>query len=119
MVAFQGRPAANSCPGAANAGLTVLKIKAHPPRLSIAWCAPLDGRGAPIVTTLANGSNPIVWVTGAEGDNLLHGFSGDTGAAVFGGGGAEMSGLRHFGTILAANGRLYVAGDGRIYSFMP
>jgi outer membrane protein assembly factor BamB len=120
LVAFQGRPAPNSCPGqVANAGLTVLRIKAHPPRLSTAWCAPLDGRGAPIVTTLADGSNPIVWVTGAEGDNLLHGFRGDNGTAVFGGGEARMEGLRHFGTILAADGRLYVPADGRIYSFIP
>ena len=118
MVAFQGRP--SGCPAdVPGAGLTVLRIKAHPPRLSIAWCAALDGGGAPIVTTLADGSNPIVWVTGAEGDNLLHGFNGDTGAVVFDGGGATLAGLRHFGTILAANGRLYVAGDGRIYSFMP
>ena len=119
LVAFQGRPAANICRGVANPGLTVLRIKAHPPRLSIAWCAPLNGRGAPIVTTLADGSNPIVWITGAEGDNLLHGFRGDNGAAVFDGDALTMAGLRHFGTILAANGRLYVAGDGRIYSFMP
>lgn len=120
LVAFQGSPAASSCPGqVSNAGLTVLRIRAHPPRLSTAWCAPLDGRGAPIVTTLTHGSNPIVWITGAEGDNLLHGFRGDNGAAVFSGDAVAMSGLRHFGTILAANGRLYIAADGRIYSFMP
>ena len=28
-----------------------------------------------------------------------------------------MAGLRHFVTILAAEDRLYVAGDGRIYAF--
>ncbi len=117
LIAFQGRPI--GCPNVANAGLTVLRVKAHTPRLTIAWCAPLDGAGAPIVTTLADGTNPIVWITGAEGDNLLHGFRGDTGAAVFSGGGTPLNGLRHFGTILAANGRLYVAGDGRIYSFIP
>jgi PQQ enzyme repeat len=120
LVAFTGRPAPNSCPGqVSNAGLTVLRIKAHPPRISVAWCATLDGRGAPIVTTLADGSSPIVWIVGAEGDNLLHGLRGDNGAPVFDGGGAEMQGLRHFVTILAANGRLYIAADGRIYSFAP
>jgi hypothetical protein len=121
LVAFQGRPAPNSCPPgqSSNAGLTVLRIRAHPPRLSIAWCAALDGRGAPIVTTLADGTNPIVWIAGAEGDNLLHGFHGDNGAPAFNGGGARMQGLRHFGTILAANGRLYIPADGRVYSFLP
>jgi ribosomal protein L24E len=28
-----------------------------------------------------------------------------------------MTGLRHFATILAATGRFYVAGDGRIFAF--
>ena len=69
------------------------------------------------MTTLGDGSNPIVWITGAEGDNVLHGFRGDDGEPLFNS--AAMTGLRHFGTILAANGRLYVAADGRIYAFLP
>jgi len=79
------------------------------------WCQPLDGRGAPIVTTTDGTSNPIVWVTGAEGDDLLHGFNALTGAPVFSGG--AMSNLRHFQTILAAGGMFYVASDNRIYAF--
>ena len=60
-----------------------------------------------------------MWVTGAEGDNRLHGFRADTGTAVFDGGtaGEQMANLRHFSTILAAEGRLYVPADGRIYAF--
>jgi outer membrane protein assembly factor BamB len=59
-------------------------------------------------------------VTGAEGDGRLHGFRGDTGEELVGGDGADtMEGLRHFGTILAAGGRLYVAGDGKVYAFTP
>jgi hypothetical protein len=30
-----------------------------------------------------------------------------------------MQGLRHFVTILATDGRLFVAGDNRIYAFAP
>jgi hypothetical protein len=58
-------------------------------------------------------------MAGAEGDNRLHGFRGDNGRPVFAGGGEQdtMPGLRHFVTILAADGRLYVAGDGRLYAF--
>jgi hypothetical protein len=56
---------------------------------------------------------------GAEGDNRLHGFKGDTGEPLFtGGGNAElMTGLHHFQTLIAVEERLYVAADGRIYAF--
>ncbi|HWX11966.1 MAG TPA: hypothetical protein VNZ04_08205 [Trinickia sp.] len=39
------------------------------------------------------------------------------GADLAGGPEDRISGLRHFATILAADARLYVAGDGRIYAF--
>jgi outer membrane protein assembly factor BamB len=100
-------------------GLTVLRIRAEPtPRIETAWCAPLDGAGAPIVTTSDdNGADPIVWIVGAEGDNRLHGYRGDTGEELMAGSGEPMEGLRHFATILAAEGHLYVPADGRIYAF--
>jgi hypothetical protein len=120
-VAFEGSGA--SCPnGVSNGGLTVLKIDAHPaPKVSAAWCGAVYGRGAPIVTTDDDNSNPIFWMVGAEGDNRLHGFRADTGASVFSGGGPgdAMTGLRHFVTILATDGRLFIAADGRIYAFKP
>ena len=81
------------------------------------WCAALNGAGAPIVTTTNGSANPLVWVVGAEGDNLLHGYNAMTGAAVFTGGGQAMQGLRHFQTILAANNHLYVAGGGTLYAY--
>jgi hypothetical protein len=121
LVAFEG--SGSSCPNrVSSAGLTVLKIEAHPaPRISTAWCGDINGRGAPIATADDDNSSPIVWMVGAEGDNRLHGFRADTGAPVFAGGGAgdAMQGLRHFVTILAADERLFVAGDGRIYAFKP
>jgi hypothetical protein len=75
----------------------------------------------PIVTTVEDGSSPIVWAAGAEGDNRLHGFRGDTGQPVYTGGAGEntMPALRRFATILAANGRFFLAGDGRVYAFSP
>ncbi|SEF00793.1 hypothetical protein SAMN05519104_7691 [Rhizobiales bacterium GAS188] len=77
LVAFEGSGA--SCPNrVSTAGLTVLKIEAHPaPKISTAWCGDIRGRGAPV---------------GAEGDDRLHGFRADTGAPVFAGGGPQ--GLR-------------------------
>ena len=77
----------------------------------------LGGRGAPIVTTTDGHSNPIVWVLGAEGDNQLHGFRGDTGEKVFNGPPQAMTGLHHFQTLIATEDRLYVAADGSMYAF--
>ncbi len=58
-------------------------------------------------------------MVGGEGDERLHGFRGDTGQEVFSGGGPAdaMAGVRHLSTMLAADGRLYVPGDGRIFAF--
>jgi PQQ enzyme-like repeat protein len=119
MVAFEGQ--GTRCPnGISNPDLTVLKIRARPsPMISTAWCGSAGGRGSPIVTTTGDNSNPIVWMVGAEGDGRLHGFRGDNGEPLFTGGGPQdtLEGLRHFVTILATEGRLFVAGDGRIYAF--
>jgi hypothetical protein len=119
IVAYQARGAA--CPtGRYVSGIGALAVTAGAGnRLSSAWCVPLDGRGAPIVTTSNGSSDPIVWVVGAEGDNRLHGFRGDTGEEIYTGAGSSngMTGLRHFATILVAAGRMYVAGDGRIFAF--
>ena len=97
--------------------LSMLKIASTGTPVSEAWCAPLNGAGAPIVTTTDGTANPLVWVVGAEGDNLLHGFDAMTGQVVFAGNSQSMTGLRHFETLLAANKRLYVASTGRIYAF--
>jgi hypothetical protein len=119
VVAYQARGAA--CPDDSYvSGIGALAITADPGhRLYSAWCARLDGRGAPIVTTTDGSSDPIVWVVGAEGDGRLHGFRGDTGKEIDMANGPKdgMSGLRHFATILAATRRFYVAGDGQIFAF--
>jgi outer membrane protein assembly factor BamB len=117
-VAFQG--AGVNCPGGTRGDLTALRISAgSPPTLNVAWCATESGRGSPIVTTTDGKSNPIVWAVGAEGDNRLHGFRGDTGAVLFAGGGAaeSMGIVRRFQTLIAVGDRLYVAGDQHIYAF--
>jgi outer membrane protein assembly factor BamB len=69
------------------------------------------------VTTTDGTAEPIVWVAGAEGDDRLHAFRGDTGAELWTSP-EELTGLRHFVTILAAEGRVYIAGDGRVYAFI-
>jgi hypothetical protein len=103
-----------SCSGSA---VTMLRITNTAKPVAVSWCAPLSGAGAPIITTTNGAASPIVWVTGAEGDNELHGFDAVTGKVVFAGGGTGMSGLRHYGTLIAANRHLYVAADGTVYAF--
>jgi len=115
-VAFEGRGA--HCPTRqGSGGVTVLRLRAGtPPGLDTAWCGALSGAGAPIVTTTDGRAAPIVWILGAEGDNRLHGFRGDTGEALFEGPPLN-AGLRHFQTLIAADGRLFVGADGRLYAF--
>jgi hypothetical protein len=117
-VALQGPGV--SCPApASDHQLTVLKIGVGDrPTIAQAWCGKVSGAGSPIVTTSDGGSDPIVWMVGAEGDNRLHGFKGDTGEPLLpGGAGPAMPGLRHFQTLIATRDHLYVGADGRIYAF--
>ncbi len=119
FVAFEGQGA--HCPARSRGdALTVLKIRAgSPPALATAWCGALNGAGSPVVTTTDGRANPIVWILGAEGDDRLHGYRGDTGEPLFDGGspGDAMTGLHHFQDLLPAAGRLYVGADDRLYAF--
>jgi hypothetical protein len=119
FVAFEG--VGSHCPTGRPAGdLTVLKISgADRPSLSTAWCRAVRGGGSPMVTTTDGHAEPIVWMVGAEGDNRLHAFKGETGEPVPLGaaGGTAMTGLRHFQTLIATNDRLYVGADNTIYAF--
>jgi hypothetical protein len=117
LVAYRARDAA--CPtGRYVSGIAALAVTSDA-RLASAWCSSMRGAGAPIVTTTDGTANPIVWAVGAEGDDRLHAFRGDTGEEMRIGSGAanRMAGLRHFATILVAAGRMYVAGDDRIFAF--
>jgi hypothetical protein len=90
-----------------------------PPTIANAWTVSENGQGSPFVTSTDGTNNIIVWGIGAESDQRLHAFNGDTGAVVFNGGGANelMANTRHFNTAIAARGRIYVATDNRVYAF--
>jgi len=62
-----------------------------------------------------------VWWVSAESGNKLFGFNGDTGAMVFGGGGADeqMMAVNRFQTPIVAKGRIFVAGSNAVYAFTP
>jgi hypothetical protein len=90
-----------------------------PPTMTSAWTVSEGGRGSPFVTSTDGTNNVVVWGIGAESDQRLHGFDGDTGAVVFSGGGANelMAGTHRFQTAIAARGRIYVATDHKVYAF--
>jgi hypothetical protein len=83
------------------------------------------GCGSPFVTSTDGANNTIVWTIGTEehqnqGDQRLHGYDGDTGTVVYAGGGASelMAGTHSYSTTgIAARGRIYVAGDNKVYAF--
>jgi outer membrane protein assembly factor BamB len=119
-VVFKG--AGVDCPGGVAGDLTAIKIGVgNPPTITVAWCARQHGEGSPIVTTSDGTNDAIVWGIGAEGDQRLVGFDGDTGHIVYAGGGANelMAGVRRFQTAIVARGRIFVAGDNSLYAFTP
>ncbi len=99
-----------------NNNLTMLRVTSAANPLAVLWCSEFNGSGAPILTTTNGTLNPIIWVLGAEGDSLLHGFNANSGATVFDGGGIVLNGLHRFQTLIAANHHLYVAGDNAVYA---
>jgi hypothetical protein len=90
-----------------------------PPTIVSAWSVSQTGQGSPWVTTTDGTNNAIVWVVGAQGDQRLHGYNGDTGAVVYAGGGANelMTGTRKWNSGMVALGSIYIANDNKVYAF--
>jgi hypothetical protein len=109
--------------------LNTFRITAtSPPAIIDGWTVNRgsNGCGSPFVTSTDGTNNMIVWVVGtgdkigSGGDQRLHGYDGDTGAVVYAGGGANdlMAGTHTWrNTGIVARGRIYVAGDNRVYAF--
>jgi hypothetical protein len=113
-----------------NTALSAFRITATtPPTIDIpsGWNVTRNGGGcgSPFVTSTDGSNNMIVWVVGTEdhltgGDQRLHGYDGDTGALVYDGGGPNelMAGTHYYSTTgIVARGRVYVAGDNKVYAF--
>jgi outer membrane protein assembly factor BamB len=108
------------CLATGGGDLSTLQITAGtPPTLTGAWCA-TAGSGSPMVTTSDGQADAIVWQMGAENDNHLHAFDGDTGAPLaFPGRSVTIPGMRRYNAPIAAKGRIYVAADGAVVAFKP
>jgi PQQ enzyme-like repeat protein len=120
FVIFETKGTGIGCPGRSG-NLVALRIGASaPPTIDVAWCADNGGRGSPIVTTTDGSSEPVVWAVGSESNNRLHAFNGVTGEVLFAGGGQDerMSMVRRFQTPIVVNGRIFVAADDNLYSFV-
>jgi hypothetical protein len=105
---------------AGSSQIKAYKITAtNPPAIVSAWSANQSGEGSPWVTTTDATNNAIVWVVGAEGDNKLHGYDGNTGDVLFAGGGTNelMTGTRKWNSGVVARGSIYVANDNKVYKF--
>jgi len=116
---FKGK--GNRCPPGESGDLTAVRIvPGSPPAIQAAWCAEQNGKGSPMVTTTDGRAEAIVWSVGAEGDNRLHGFDGDTGQLIYAGGGPlEVIGLvRRYHTPILAGGRIFVAADNTVKAFV-
>jgi hypothetical protein len=110
------------CPNATSGDLVALKLDpaaAH--KMTVVWCAGNQGLGSPIITSSDGSTSALVWTAGAEGSNRLHAWDLATGAPVFTGGGAgdTVANLRHFTTLLEANGRIFVGADNKVFAFRP
>src|SRR6266480_321104 len=93
----------------------------NPPTIVSGWSVSQNGCGSPFVTSTDGTNNMIVWFVGTEGDQRLHGYNGDTGAVVYAGGGQNevMAGTHSYSTTgIVARGRIYVAGDNKVYAFV-
>jgi hypothetical protein len=102
-------------------GVSAYKITGtSPPQIVPAWTVNQNGKGSPWVTTTDGTNNAIVWVVGAEGDQRLHGYNGDTGAVIYAGGGANelMTGTRKWNTGIVARRRIYFAASNKVYAFV-
>jgi hypothetical protein len=105
---------------AGSSAVSAYKITAtNPPAIVPAWSVSQPGKGSPWVTTTNGTSNAIVWVVGAEGDQRLYGYNGDTGAVIYAGGGPNelMANTRKWNTGIVARGRIYFAADNKVYAF--
>jgi outer membrane protein assembly factor BamB len=101
--------------------LSTFRITAtSPPAINSSWSRPGNPCGPPFVTSTGGTNNMIVWVVGTDGDQRLHGYDGDTGTVVYAGGGVNelIPGTHSYSTTgIVARGRIYVAGDNKVYAF--
>ena len=109
-----------SCPAGGQPTINAVPLTTAP-GIGTAWCAKVPGGGSPIVTTTGSGHDSVVWFVSTEGEGItpdykLHGFDGDTGAPIVAT--AAMTRVTRFVSPIVAKGRIYVAADQQLFSFV-
>ena len=113
-VVFRG--SGTNCPSGAGTGLVALRIvPGSSPTATTAWCAIQNGKGSPMVTTTDGHSESVVWSIGAEGDERLRAYNGDTGNVLFTS--APLGRVRSYQTPILAGDRVFIATDGALLAF--
>jgi hypothetical protein len=103
--------------GCSGGDFSVLKVS-NTAQLSFAWCGSWAGNGGPISSnTSVGGADSIVWSFGAAGNGGLAAFDGDTGTNLLSTTTSVSGTVRHWTSPIIAKGRIYVAGDGKVYAF--
>jgi hypothetical protein len=113
MVSNGGGGGTGCMKGSGNLAVISLSATAQ---ISVPWCANNQGNGSPSITSSDGTNDTMVWTVGAEASNQLHAWDLATGTQVVTGSDA-MASVRHFTTPIFVNGRVFAAGDGRLYAF--
>jgi hypothetical protein len=116
LATYVGAAATGTNCAAGSGDLLVIKVNpGSPPTIASAWCANQGGRSSPMVTTTDGTNESMVWTVGG---GRLRAFNGDTGQQLFSAT-DTMGGLHNYNsTAILAKGRLYIAGDNRVYSYI-
>jgi hypothetical protein len=116
-----------NCPSGQSGELVVTKTdpsNASKP-ITTLWCASPHGSGAPIITTSDGTADAIVWTLGTTmtndmsgGDNQVHAFDLVSGTSLLTSS-DKFANVRHFTSPIIVHGRLFIAGDSRLYAYKP
>jgi hypothetical protein len=116
FVAFRSVQQVMGC-GSGSGYIGGLKIEAaSPPTMKVAWCGGPNGSGSPIVTTTDGKTDSVVWYI--AGGKLI-GLNGETGAMVYGGGGASdgTGSTAKWATPMVAKGRIFVGTNSGVVAY--
>jgi hypothetical protein len=124
MVGNNGGGGAN-CPQGTNGDLVIVKLDPTAAnKVTTVWCTDNQGGGSPSISTSDGSNDALVWTMGTDRgwggseSNQLHAWDLATGTPVVVG--SDMApNTRHFSAPIVVNGRVFVAGDNRLYAFKP